>query len=190
MRTLSIGRTDVSWGRLLTGGGLVTRPGPIDNRPQVENLPHHAGVTLIELLVVTAIIAVMIGISFPALTSGIDSLRLNQAANGVSTFFSSALNRSIRRQLVTEVSISKTENVLVMRSSEPGFERRMEMPDGIAIEGVLPPLVDDSNTATRSFFIYPGGTVPQFGVRLSNRRHVERIVSVDPMTGVPHIEKP
>ena len=148
------------------------------------------GVTLIELLVVVAIIAIMVGISFPALTSGIDSLRLNQASNGVATFFSSALNRATRRQAVMEVAISKAENTLTMRSNEPGFERRLDLPDGIVIADVLPGLVDDSNPQTRSFFIYPGGTVPQFGVRLSNRRHIERIVSVDPMTGVPRIEKP
>ena len=148
------------------------------------------GVTLIELLVVVAIIAIMVGISFPALTSGIDSLRLNQACNGVATFFSSALNRANRRQAVMEVAISKAENTLTMRSSEPGFERRLDLPDGIIIADVLPGLIDDSNPQTRSFFIYPGGTVPQFGVHLSNRRHLERIVSVDPMTGVPRIEKP
>ena len=171
---------------------LATRPGPIDNRPQVNNLPHkrNAGVTLIELLVVVAIIAIMVGISFPALSSGVDSLRLNQAANGVATFFGSAMNRCTRRQLVMEVAISKAENTLVMRSSEPGFERRMEMPDGITIVDVVPAMVDDSSQSSRSFFMYPGGTVPQFGVRLSNRRHAELIVSVDPMTGVPHIEKP
>jgi hypothetical protein len=50
--------------------------------------------------------------------------------------------------------------------------------------------VDNTNPGMRSFFLYPGGTVPQFGVRLSNRRHVERIVSVDPMTGVPQIQTP
>ncbi len=221
MRTLSVGRTEVLWGRLSTGGGLVTRPGPINNRRQVDNLPHNSGllivkakaqinvgtgrmralsvgrterrdrgVTLIELLVVVAIIAIMVSISFPALSSGVDSLRLNQAGNGVATFFGSAMNRCARRQLVMEVAILKADNALVMRSSEPGFERRMEMPDGITIVDVLPPMVDDSGTATRSFFMYPGGTVPQFGVRLSNRRHAELIVSVDPMTGVPHIEKP
>jgi|SRR5450755_1648315 prepilin-type N-terminal cleavage/methylation domain-containing protein len=148
------------------------------------------GVTLIEMLVVVAIIAIMVGISFPAISSGIDSLRLNQASNGISNFFSSALNRSSRRQIVVEVAVSQAENSLVMRSTEAGFERHMEMPDGVTIAEVLPPLIDGGSPATRSFFLYPGGTVPQFGVRLTNSRHMDRIVSVDPMTGVPHVEIP
>ena len=149
-----------------------------------------AGVTLVEMLVVVAIIAIMVGISFPALSSGIDSLRLNQASNGISNFFSSALNRSSRRQIVVEVAISQSENALIMRSSEPGFERHMELPEGVTIAEVLPPLIDGSLQPTRSFFLYPGGTVPQFGVRLINNRHMERVVSVDPMTGVPRVEIP
>lgn len=149
-----------------------------------------AGVTLIEMLVVVAIIAIMVGISFPAISSGVDTLRLNQACNGVANFFGSALNRSARRQIVVEVAVSQGENTLVMRSTEPGFERRMDMPEGVSIVEVLPPLVDAGSPASRSFFLYPGGTVPQFGVRLMNSRHIERIVSVDPMTGVARVEIP
>ena len=192
MRTLSAGKTEVLWGRLSTCDRLSIGPGRVANPPQVNNLPHRrtAGVTLVEMLVVVAIIAIMVGISFPALSSGIDSLRLNQASNGISNFFSSALNRSSRRQIVVEVAISQSENALVMRSSEPGFERHLQLPDGVTIAEVLPPLVDGSAQPTRSFFLYPGGTVPQFGVRLTNYRHMERVVSVDPMTGVPRVEIP
>ncbi len=65
MRILSVGRIEVLWGRLSTGGGLVTRPGPIDNRPQVNNLPHNSGVTLIEMLVVVTIIALFTALVLP-----------------------------------------------------------------------------------------------------------------------------
>lgn len=147
------------------------------------------GVTLIEMLVVVAIISLMVGISFPAVTSGIDSLRLNQATNGVVSFFNSALNRAERRQQVTEVTISKADNALWMRSTEPGFVRKLEMPDGVVIIDVLPKLPADTD-APRTFLLYPGGAVPQFGVQLVNRRRVERIVRIDATTGVPRIERP
>ena len=39
--------------------------------------------------------------------------------------------------------------------------------------------------APRTFLLYPGGTVPRFGVQLMNARNVERVVRVDPITGVP-----
>jgi hypothetical protein len=76
-----------------------------------------------------------------------------------------------------------------MRSAEPGFLRKLEMPDGVRIADVLPKLTEE-NDAPRAFLLYPGGSVPQFGVELINRRNVARIVRVDAITGVPRIEKP
>jgi len=152
-------------------------------------MPYSRGVTLIELMVVVAIISLMVGLSFPAITSGIESLRLNSATNAVAQFFNSALNRAERRQQVVEVTVSKSENAIWMRSTEPGFLRRLEMPEGVLIAGVLPKLATDMELP-RTFLLYPGGTVPQFGVQLINRRQVERVVRVDPMTGVPRVEAP
>jgi len=130
----------------------------------------------------------MIGISFPAITSGVDSLRLNAATNGVVSFINSGLNRAERRQQVVEVTISKADNALWMRSTEPGFYRKMDIPDGVSITHILPELPADPD-APRSFLLYPGGTVPRFGVQLMNRRNIERIVRVDPITGVPKVER-
>ena len=148
-----------------------------------------AGVTLVELLVVVALISLMVGISFPAITSGIDSLRLKAATNSVVSFFNTGLSRAERRQQVVEITISRTENVLSMRSTAPGFSRRLELPEGVSITHVLPELPQNPD-APRSFLLYPGGTVPRFGVALMNRRNVERIVRVDPITGVPQVEQP
>ncbi len=147
-----------------------------------------AGITLVELVVVVAIIALMVGISFPAITSGIDSLRLNAATNGVVGFFNTGLNRAERRQQVVAITISKTENEITMRSTEPGFVRKLEIPQGVTITHIFPELPDNLD-APRSFLLYPGGTVPHFGVQLMNRRNVERIVRVDPITGVPRVER-
>jgi prepilin-type N-terminal cleavage/methylation domain-containing protein len=148
-----------------------------------------SGVTLVELLVVVALVSVMIGISFPAITSGVDSLRLNAATNSVVSFFNTGLSRAERRQQVVEITILKTENVLSMRSTDPGFTRKLELPEGVSITHILPELPQNPD-APRSFLLYPGGTVPRFGVALVNRRNVERIVRVDPITGVPQVEQP
>lgn len=150
------------------------------------------GVTLIELLVVTGLIALMVGVSFPAITSGIDSLRLNGAANGIVNFFDAGLSRAERRQKVVEITIFKARNSLEMHSSEPGFARTLELPEGVNIVAVLPRISEqsDSDNAPRTFLLYPGGTVPAFGVELINRRNTHRIVRVDPITGVPRIEAP
>jgi prepilin-type N-terminal cleavage/methylation domain-containing protein len=168
---------------------------PTDNPAETGSMPTssvgktNSGVTLVELLVVVSLISLMIGISFPAITSGVDSLRLKAATNSVVSFFNTGLSRAERRQQVVEITISKTENALSMRSTEPGFTRRMELPGGVSIAQVLPELPQNP-LAPRTFLLYPGGTVPHFGVTLVNRRNVERIVRVDPITGVPLVEQP
>lgn len=137
-----------------------------------------SGVTLVEMLLVVTLIGLMVGVSFPAITSGVDTLRLTSAAGATATFLNTALNRAERRQQVMEVTISKEKSKLTLRSTEPGFVRELEMPSGVTI------------AEDRHMFLYPGGTVPRIGVELTNRRGNKRIVKVDPMTGVPQIEIP
>ena len=150
---------------------------------------HKRGVTLIEMLVVVAIMAIIAGVSYPAIASGIDSLRLNAASQSVVAFLNSGLNRAERRQQAMEITIDKSENVLYLRSAEPGFVRKLELPEGVTISKVLPELGEEGQPS-RSFLLYPGGTVPRLGVLLVNRRRTERLVQVDPMTGVPQVTKP
>lgn len=141
------------------------------------------------MMVVVLLISLMVGLSFPAITSGMDSLRLNSATQDVATLLNSALNRSERRQQPMEVTIARAENTLYVRSIDPGYVERLEMPQGVTIARVLPELQLDEN-APRSFMLYPGGTVPRIGLVLTNRRHSERMVQVDPMTGVPQVSIP
>jgi competence protein ComGC len=147
------------------------------------------GVTLIEMVVVVLLISLIVGISLPTLTSGIDTLRLNQATTGIVSFVNSGLNRAERRQQVVEIVISKRDNSLSMRSTEPGFTRDFALPEGVTIAHILPEIPDEPD-APRSFLLYPGGTAPRFGIEVVNRRNVERIVRVDPITGVPRVEQP
>src|ERR1700690_2602507 len=124
----------------------MARPAETGTMPtsSVGRIRADSGVTLVEMLVVVALISLMVGISFPSITSGIDSLRLNAATNGVVSFFNSALNRAERRQQVMEVTISKADNALWMRSTEPGFVRKLEMPDGVVITDILPKLSEET----------------------------------------------
>jgi len=48
----------------------------------------------------------------------------------------------------------------------------------------------DNPDLQRNFLLYPGGTVPPLGLQLINRRNVQRVVRVDPITGVPRLEAP
>jgi prepilin-type N-terminal cleavage/methylation domain-containing protein len=184
MRTSSAGRINAVRSELWRTHSCVPRSRWCE-RPK----PAQSGVTLIEMVVVVALISLMAGISYPAITSGIDSLRLKAATNSVVSFLDSGLSHAERRQQVIEIIISKQDNSLEMQSTDPGFTRTLHMPDGVSIVQVLP-LLPENPDAPRTFFLYPGGTVPPLGVQLINRRNVQRIVRVDPITGVPRVETP
>ena len=148
------------------------------------------GITLVEMMLVVALAGLLVGISFPAVTSGIDSLRLSAATDASVSFLNAALNRAERRQTVMEVTVIPSENALVQRSAEPGFSRRLDLPEGIRCTRILPEIPGIEADKPRAFLLFPGGTAPRVGLELANRRGVRRIVRVDPLTGVPVIERP
>ncbi len=142
-----------------------------------------------EMLVVVAIASLMIGISFPSISSGIDSLRINTAGDSIVSFLNGGLTRSERKQMVVEVTIMRAGGTLALRSPDGLFVKEMSLPEGVTIEKILPEIQQPDENAPRRFLIYPGGVIPRFGVQLLNRRGVRRIVRVDPITGVPQIER-
>lgn len=148
------------------------------------------GVTLIEMMIVVTIISLIAGLTYPSITSGLDSLRLNAASRSIVSFFNSGLNRAERRQQAIQITINKPGNFLFMRSTDPSFGQRLALPDGVVILKVLPEQQQTDDSVPRTFMLYPGGTVPPFGVLLQNRRNVIRLVQVDPMTGVPEVTQP
>jgi prepilin-type N-terminal cleavage/methylation domain-containing protein len=147
------------------------------------------GVTLLEMLIVVTLIGVLAGLTYPTVASGIDSLRLRSAGDRVVSFLTTALDRAERRQQVVEIRISPAENALSARSSDLSFDRTLAVPDSIRIVSVLPPLVDaiDPNQQRR-FLVYPGGTAPRIGIELASPDGRKRMVTVDPLTGLPRSE--
>ena len=146
------------------------------------------GVTLLEMLLVVALIGLMAGLVFPAMTSGIDSLRLSSATNAVVSFLNGALNRAERRQEVVEIEIAMADGALRLRSTRPDFRRELRLPEGVSIRRVLPEPPGESHGGRR-FVVYPGGTAPRIGVELMNAQGRRRLVRVDPVTGVPQVEE-
>jgi hypothetical protein len=138
------------------------------------------------MMIVVTLIAIVAGIGFPAVGSGLDSIRMMSAADSVASFLQSSLNRTERRQQMMELTISRTDNALVVAGID--FERRYALPEGVSIAEILPAVPLDPN-APRRFLLYPGGAPPRIGVRLVNQRGAERLISLDPITGVPRIER-
>jgi prepilin-type N-terminal cleavage/methylation domain-containing protein len=144
------------------------------------------GITLLEMIVVVAILGLVAGLSFPAISAGLDSIRMVSATDSVAAFLNAAVTRAERRQQAVELVISSHDNLLAMYSNEPGFVRQLKLPNGIFVEGVLP--VSEDPSGDRRFLFMPGGAVPGIGIQLANRRDGHRIVRLDPMTGFPRVE--
>ena len=107
-------------------------------------------------------------------------MRLNAATNSVVSFLDYGLSRAERRQQMVEITISKADDSIEMRSSEQGFFRKLQMPEGVSIVQVFFPQLpeqsaDDANLK-RNFLLYPSGTVPADGLAIDHRRNVQRVV--------------
>lgn len=146
------------------------------------------GVTLIEMMVVVLLMALLAGLSYPSVAAGVDSLRLRSASDAIIAFLNTALDRADRRQQAVEITISPRESVLTARSADLGFVRRLDLPDAVHIASVRP-AAEIGPDESRRFLVYPGGTVPRIGIELVNNSGRRRMVSIDPVTGVPRAEQ-
>jgi len=147
------------------------------------------GVTLVEMMAVVAIIGLIAAVSFPAVGSGLESVRLLSGADSIVAFLNAGMNRTERRQEPIEITVSIPENALHMRSTDPKFQRTLVMPEGVTILRIHPVPPDGSEEKGRIFYLFPAGSVPRIGIEIANRRGNRRIVRVDPTTGVAQIEQ-
>jgi prepilin-type N-terminal cleavage/methylation domain-containing protein len=140
-----------------------------------------SGVTLIEMLIVVMIISIIAGVSFPALTSGLASVRLSSASGSAASFLTAAMNRVERRELAAAIVIAPKENQVAVYTAASGDkpEKTLQMPQGVSIEG----------DETRRFLLQPGGAFPRITLVLRNEKGSRRSVRIDPATGVPDIRR-
>jgi prepilin-type N-terminal cleavage/methylation domain-containing protein len=146
------------------------------------------GVTLMEMLVVVTLVALAAGLSYPVAASGLESLRLSSAADSLAGFLNTALVSAERRQQAIELTIAPRESAVRFRGLDPASRRELLLADGVRIRGVLPETTLDPGDPRR-YLLYPGGAPPRLGILLENRRGARRLVQLDPVTGVPAIER-
>jgi prepilin-type N-terminal cleavage/methylation domain-containing protein len=148
------------------------------------------GVTLIEMLIVLALIALIAGMAAPSVSSGLDSLRLRSTSDAIIGFFNTALARADTRQQVVEIVISPQEGTLTATSGDHGFKKKLEIASPVKILSIKPWLAADAQDqgGPRRFLIYPGGTVPKIAIEIANSQGRKRLISIDPVTGVPQAD--
>ena len=205
MRTSSVGVTSKhrrgpcvadgakTWGQTALSTRRRTKPcfGE-QRRPPWDRVvsPHvfaQRGITLIEMLIVMALIALIAGLSYPSLSAGLDSLRLRSASDSIIGFLNTALARADTRQQVVEILISAQDGTITATSGDQGFNKRLDIVSPIKILSVRPALAGDADeqNQTRRFLVYPGGTVPKIAIEIGNAGGRKRLVSIDPVTGIP-----
>lgn len=149
--------------------------------------------TMLEMLVVVAILAILVAVSLPSVTAGLDSIRLASTGDAVASFLNAAVTHAERSERPVIVAISLKEGTISADGGD-GYVRRFEMPQGITMDRVLPEEVrglgdaGDPDRADRQILLLPGGVAPAIGVEYFNHHGARRRVQLDPMTGFPHVE--
>ena len=139
-----------------------------------------SGVTLIEMMIVVTLIALVAGLSYPSLSSGIETLRLRSASDAIIALLNTSTERADRRQQAVEIEINPS--YLIARSADGVFNRRIDIAQPVRITDILPHV--PSGEETRRILVYPGGSPPRIGIELSTAAGRKRLVSIDPITGV------
>lgn len=149
------------------------------------------GVTLIEMMLVVLLISLMAALTFPGVTSGLDSIRMRTAADTVAGLLAQAMVQVERRQEPVELTIAPAEGTFSLRSLRPGFQRDYRLPDGISLREVRPaPPGGGEPGAVRSLLVFPGATFPRVSLVLASARGHIREVRVDPVTGAARVLDP
>jgi type II secretory pathway pseudopilin PulG len=144
------------------------------------------------MLIVVALVAMIAGVSYPSISSGLASLRMRSATNAVAAFLSSSLDRAERSQQAVELTINPRLNLLSAISADTKFRQVLEVPESVHIVGIQPPLANQNpnDLQSRRYLLYPGGSAPRVGVELAGPGGLRRIVAVDPLTGFPRVGVP
>lgn len=140
-------------------------------------------------MVVLALVSLMAGISFPAVSAGLESLRLRSAADQVVSFLYTGLTFAERREQVMELRISRASNEISFRNAAGDFRRNLQLPESITISNVEPAPAGEQTTEA-AVMLYPGGSFPSLRIELTNRKGAHRAVRIDPVAGVPVIDTP
>ena len=138
------------------------------------------------MLIVMTLIALVAGLSYPSLSSGLETLRLRSASDAIVSLLNTSLERADRRQQAVEVQIWPREGVVIARSADAGFQRRIEIAQPVKITDILPHV--NTTDDMRRILLYPGGSAPRVAVELTTAQGRRRLVSIDPITGVPQAQ--
>jgi Tfp pilus assembly protein FimT len=127
------------------------------------------------MLVVVAIIGLMIAISFPTLTTGLDGFRLRGAVDRAGTLFQQARIEADRRQQAVQFTADPRSNQLRALAADASWRETLELEQGLRI--VQP-------AAEQHWVLYPSTPPPQVRLLLEAQTGGPRGFSINIFTGV------
>lgn len=155
---------------------------PISSAGRINNARGYRagvrGITLVEMMIVVTIVALIAGISFPSVASGVDAIRLRSASDEIVSFFTQAVNQAERKQKALELRVTPKQNKLTARSIDLSIDKTVVVEDPVRIVAV------QGGVDERRFLIYPGGAVPGVKIELETQAHRRRTIEIDPVTGL------
>lgn len=146
------------------------------------------GLTILEMLIVMMIVSLLVGLAYPSVGAGLDSLRLRAEADRTAALLTQAMARVERTQLPVELVIDRAAGVLLLRDPSGRHARELRLPPGIRVAAVLPPAGGEETA--RLLVLAPGEPFPGVGVVLANEREQKRLVRIDPLTSMAAVETP
>lgn len=148
------------------------------------------GITLLEMLIVLLLVSLLVGITYPAIGAGLDSLRLRSAADGLAALLVQAMTRVDSRQSPVELLVDRAAGKVAVSDPRGGFHREHQLEAGLSIREILPPVPAAGEETVRSVLLAPGEPFPAVGILIGNTRGQRRLVRIDPLTGMAVVETP
>ena len=144
--------------------------------PNNGRLSSTSGITLIEMLIVVGIVALVMAIAFPNVTSGLDGIRLKTTVDRVGSFWSTARQRADRFQIPVQVTVDPEANELRAAAVSNDWNTSFDLTNRIHVVGFEEP---------RRYLIYPGTPSPAFALMLGSESGGQAGIKINVFTGVP-----
>ena len=107
------------------------------------------------MLVTLAIIALIVSIAYPNMTTGIDGIRLRTSVDNIAAFFSEARNMSDRFQTPVQITVVPGQDRLQAATIDGVWQNSYQLPDRVHI--TIP-------AETGMVVLFPGSPMP--GLRM------------------------
>jgi prepilin-type N-terminal cleavage/methylation domain-containing protein len=148
------------------------------------------GLTLLEMLIVLMVVGLMVGLTYPSIGAGLDSLKLRSEADRAAALLTQGITRVERAQAPLELIIDRSAGRITLRGLRARFSRVQQLEPGLTIRQILPPLPGPGEETSRSVLLAPGEPFPAIGLVIGNTRGQQRLVRIDPLTAMAVVETP